>query len=142
MDDDASLTQLTIHAARTLRRLSSVALEPFGLSPHQARALGVIARHCTEGRLRLSDLAEHLRIAPRSATEVVDALEQRGLVARAPNPDDRRAIVLRLTDEGSALRAQIEQGRAEQSDQFFAKLSADERADLAVLLRKALGDGP
>jgi DNA-binding MarR family transcriptional regulator len=41
--------------------------------------------------MRLSELSEHLHIAPRSATEVVDALESRGLVRRRPDPDDRRA---------------------------------------------------
>ncbi|MDD0859754.1 MarR family transcriptional regulator [Arthrobacter alpinus] len=42
------------------------------------------------GDVRLKDLAERLRIAPRSATEVVDQLEAKGLVRREADPSDRR----------------------------------------------------
>ena len=62
------------------------------LSPHDARALRVIGHH---GPTRLGVVAEHLRIAPRSATDVVDRLESRGLVHRTPDPDDRRAMTVR-----------------------------------------------
>ena len=44
--------------------------------------------------MRPSVLAERLHIAARSATEVVDALEERGLVERGPDPDDRRATLV------------------------------------------------
>ena len=55
--------------------------------------------------MRSSELAQHLHIAPRSATEVVDALEAKGLVARSPDPSDRRATLVSLTDRGrDALR--------------------------------------
>ena len=52
--------------------------------------------------MRPGALAEHLRIAPRSATEVVDDLQERGLVERAPDPADRRATLVRLTEAGAA----------------------------------------
>lgn len=139
-EDEPSLSALLMRTARTLRRGHLSALEPFGLRPHQSRALGVIARHGADGDLRLADLADHLGIARRSATEVVDALEQQGLVARTPSPTDRRAIVLRLTTEGQSLRRRIERSRAELGDQFFASLSEAERDQLAGLLRKALDD--
>ncbi|MFC6704060.1 MarR family winged helix-turn-helix transcriptional regulator [Flexivirga alba] len=82
-EDEPSLTQLVMRTARTLRRSTMGELEPFGLTPSQSRALGVISRHC-DRPLRLGDIAAHLDIAPRSATEVVDALEERGLVRRSP----------------------------------------------------------
>lgn len=136
--EEASLPQLVMRVARTLRRANALGLEPFGLSPHQGRALGVVARHGHDGALRLSDLAEHLGIAPRSATEVVDALEERGLVQRSPSPTDRRAIVIDLTEAGAKLRDDIEQVRAERGDEFFAGLTASEQKALADLLRRAL----
>jgi len=131
--DDAPLGDLFMRAARTLRRSWGGALEPWGLSPHQARALGTVGR--TDG-LRPSDLADALRIAPRSATEVVDALVERALATRTPDPGDRRAVVVRLTDAGRAALAEVEAARAADAEQLFARLDAGERADLARLLRR------
>lgn len=135
--EEQTLTGLLMRTARVLRRGHLEALEPFGLRPHQSRALGVIARH-EDDELRLADLADHLGIARRSATEVVDALEQDGLVTRSPSATDRRAVVLHLTQQGRDLRARLRSSRAELGDQLFAGLSADEREQLASLLRKAL----
>lgn len=132
-----SLRQLVMYAARALRRSSKSELEPFGLTPSQSRALGVVARY---GDLhpRLGDVAARLDIAPRSATEVIDDLQERGLVERAPDPADRRAVTIRLTDEGRALRDRIEQARAKRGDEFFGHLSAAQRDTLRDLLQQAL----
>ena len=95
---EPSLDELLMSAARALRRTWSRGLGP-DLSPHDARALRVIGRH---GPTRLGEVADHLRIAPRSATDVVDRLEARGLVERAPDPADRRAMTVSLTTVGAA----------------------------------------
>src|ERR1700676_5569314 len=85
---DDTLSEAFWSVARQLRRAAMESLAQWDISPSQARALRVLARH--DGA-RLSELAEHLRIAARSATEVVDGLEAKGLVARRPDPQDRRA---------------------------------------------------
>src|SRR5215212_11760160 len=103
-DGTAALGDLLMRAARTLRRRFGAVLAPWDLSPHQARALRVVS---SGDGVRLSELAEALRIAPRSATEVADGLQERGLVARAPDPTDRRAVILRPTDQGRRLRGEI-----------------------------------
>ena len=51
-----------------------------------------------EGGIRSSELAALLHLAPRSATEVIDALESKGLVARSPDPTDRRNWGARPTE--------------------------------------------
>ena len=71
------------------------ALADWEVTPGQARALRVLAG--ADG-MRPSALADALRIAPRSATEVVDALEERGWVRREPDATDRRATRLVPTD--------------------------------------------
>ncbi|MET1035063.1 MAG: MarR family transcriptional regulator [Arthrobacter sp.] len=151
------------HAAfRRLRRQWTEQLAPFGITPHQWRALGMLAgRHGADagrpdaGRpgggvappsdagtpLRLSELAERLRIAPRSATEVVDQLEARGLVVRAPDPRDRRATLVALTPEGGVLTERVGAVRGEQSDRFFARLAPEDRRELARLLGFLAQDG-
>ena len=139
VSDEAGLSELVLRTARVLRRAHREALEPYGLSPHQSRAMGVIVRSGPDG-LRLTDLAAQLGIAPRSATDVADALEEHGLVERRPSEHDRRAVDIRLTPAGTALRRTLERARTTVSDQHFASLTASERTTLARLLRAALED--
>jgi len=136
-ESQPSLSQLVMYAARALRRSSKSELEPFGLTPSQGRALGVVSRY-GDRPPRLGDIAARLDIAPRSATEVVDDLQERGLVERAPDPADRRAVTIRLTDEGRALRQRIDRARARRGDEFFGHLSPEQRDTLRDLLQQAL----
>jgi DNA-binding MarR family transcriptional regulator len=131
--DAAVLAETFWAVARRLRHRTKVALEPWELSPSLARALSVLAR---DGDLRLSALADKLRIVPRSATEVVDDLQRLGLVARRADPDDRRAVLVALTDAGEQTSRAILQARQAEGERFFAALDASDRADLARVLRK------
>ncbi len=130
---EESLAESFRAVARELRRRTLVALEPWDVTPSQARALGMLHRH---GAMRLRDLAEHLRIAPRSATEVVDDLAGRGLVDRHPDPDDRRAVLVRPTERGEATARAIRAARVAGADDFFAALDEDDRAALARILTR------
>ena len=80
---DADLPSLLMQAGREMRRLKVTALEPYGITPHQSRALRIIASGAPP---RPSDVASQLHIAARSATEVVDALVSSGWVARSVRP--------------------------------------------------------
>jgi DNA-binding MarR family transcriptional regulator len=131
-DDAAALGDLLMRVARTQRRRWHAALAPWGLSPHQARALRVV---CARDGVRLSDLAEALRIAPRSATEVADALQEGGLVERAADPTDRRAVVLHATEPGRRVQHEVDEARAADSTELFARLSPADRAELGRMLR-------
>lgn len=139
--DELSASQLVMTLAGRIRQARLAALEPFGLAPHQARAFTIIARHSRRGELRLSDLARRLGIAPRSATEVVDALEDKGLVERAPSPTDRRATVLSVTDHGRAVLDRMHTRPGSPDDSVFASLSTEELESLTSLLRRAAGAG-
>jgi DNA-binding MarR family transcriptional regulator len=124
---------------RRLRAAAKEALAEWDVTPSQARALGVLRR---SGPLRLGDLAEHLRIVPRSATEVVDALEERALVDRRPDPADRRATLVTLTAQGEKVAADIRAARTSGAGSLFAQLPAPDRAELARILaalREAAG---
>jgi DNA-binding MarR family transcriptional regulator len=103
------------------------------VTPSQSRALGTLARH---GAVRLGTLSEHLRIAPRSATEVVDTLAAAGLVERRPDPADRRATLVALTARGTEVMSAIRTARAAEADDFFAQLDAADRATLSLILQK------
>ena len=79
---DESLAEAFWSVARQLRETSQETLAPWDITPAHLRALRVLNRH---GTMRLSELSEHLHIAPRSTTDVADALESRDLVRR-PRP--------------------------------------------------------
>ena len=162
---ESSPGELLNQAVRSLRRNWAAELGAWDLSPHQARALRVIAE--SDGT-RPSDLARALRIAPRSATEVVDDLAAKGLVRREPSPSDRRAVlvlltdqgrdrfleeifglaepaqdlVVMLTDQGRAVSDQVRRAREANSERFFARLSERDRADLGRILRRLMDDQP
>jgi DNA-binding MarR family transcriptional regulator len=132
-DDPAVLGELVLRVGRLQRHRWRGALAPWDLTPHQARALRVVT-----GRdgTRLSELAEALHIAPRSATEVADALQARGLVERGPDPGDRRAVVLTPTPAGRRVQGEVAAARAADTRDLFARLDPADRATLARILRE------
>ena len=134
-----STGDLRFGTARRVRREFGAALLEVYVTPSQARAL----RHVMEaGSRRPSVLAERLHIAARSATEVVDALEGRGLVERGPDPDDRRATLVRPTEAARAELAEVDRVRREQSERFLAVLSERARKTLDRILRVLVEQPP
>lgn len=131
MDEGESLSEAFWGVARRLRHLNRETLAPWDVTPWQWRALSVLVTH---GPVRLGDLADHLRIAPRSVTEVVDDLQERALVERRPDPADRRATLVALTASGEETAAAIAKAREHEAARFFGSLSAADRADLRRLL--------
>ena len=117
--------------ARRLREVSAETLAPWDITPAHWRALRMLGRH---GTMRLSELSDHLRIAPRSATEVVDALEHRGLVRRRPDPGDRRATLVELSEQGSRVLDAVRAARGSETERLFGRLSQADRAQLARIL--------
>lgn len=99
------------------------------------------ADHGTPEGLRLKEVAERLHIAARSATEVIDHLEAKGLVNRCTDPVDRRATLVTLTPEGRTLTDEVQVARRDHAQLFFGRLDAQERAELSRILGK-LGGTP
>jgi DNA-binding MarR family transcriptional regulator len=131
--DSEGLAELFWGVARRLRHRTRESLLPWDITPSQSRALSVLMRHQPR---RLSELAEHLHIAARSATEVVDDLQERGLAERRPDPADRRAILVTLTEAGVSAGEAIDAARRAEAERFFGSLNATDRADLSRILRK------
>jgi DNA-binding MarR family transcriptional regulator len=96
-------------------------------------ACGAVDAAQAEG-LRLKDIADRLRIAARSATEVVDQLEAKGLVERRPDPADRRATRIRLTRAGVGMRAAVREARRREAGDYFSVLPERDQAELRRLL--------
>lgn len=130
-----------------LRRRWAAQLAPFDLSPHHYRALATLVRadaadatdaegasRPRSGGMRVTEIAERLRIAPRSATEVIDLLEVKGLVQRGPDPADRRAIRVSASDKGHRVYALVRSERRQQAEEFFSVLEEEDRCELSRLL--------
>jgi MarR family transcriptional regulator, lower aerobic nicotinate degradation pathway regulator len=118
------------------RRRFAAALEPEGLHP---RHFGVMTMVAAQPGMSQQLLHEKTAIDPSSMVAVIDELEERGLAERRPHPDDRRARMIVLTEQGEQSLKRIRTVAADLQREFFAVLSADERRTLHALLRKLAG---
>jgi DNA-binding MarR family transcriptional regulator len=137
-----------MHAVTSLMRVQQLVLgrldgilKPHGLTFARYEAL-VLLCFSSRGSLPLGKMGERLQVHPTSITSTVQRLEADGLVTRRPHPEDGRAILAEITDEGRAL---VDLATADLVDADFAvdTLSDDELAQLSALLRpvrRAAGD--
>ncbi|HLV90753.1 MAG: MarR family transcriptional regulator [Acidimicrobiales bacterium] len=115
----------------TMRRIDSP-----GITPARLRALRFVGRADTP--VRMGELAERLGIVPRSATTLVDELADAGWVRRLPDPDDRRATLVEVTNDGQNVLADAGRIRREVAAEMFASLSPADLAKLRTLLSAAV----
>jgi DNA-binding MarR family transcriptional regulator len=116
------------------------ALKPHGLTHVQFVLLASLTYLHGDGPVTQRQLADHAATDVMMTSQVLRALEQRGLVRRAAHPDDRRARALAATDDGRAL-ANVAVAAVEQCDRdFFAGLGPDVAA-LAGLLGRLAAPG-
>jgi DNA-binding MarR family transcriptional regulator len=128
---DAGLaTALRISVSRLARRLRAErlakGLEP-GLSDTQLAALASLERHSA---MTPGELADHEKVQPPSMTRVIAALEELGLVMRAPHATDRRQVVLTVTARGREVVHQSRRLREAWLAQRLRELTPQERAAL------------
>lgn len=81
-----------------------------------------------------AQLADHLGITKQATSELVAHLVGRGYLTRTPDPHDRRARLLVLTDRGHACTRAAEQAAADTVDQWNDKLTLQQQADLRSTL--------
>jgi DNA-binding MarR family transcriptional regulator len=118
--------------SRRLRHGTRQRLAPLGLTPGQGRALSVLER--AGGPMRMAALAEALRVVPRSATGVVEGLEELGLVRRETDPANRRSVLVGLTDAGRGTLDELAEARRETAEELFGALAPDDQRRLLTLL--------
>ena len=106
----------------------------------QARLLGTI-EDC--GTARISELAELDHCSQPTMTTQVRRLEAAGLVARTADPEDARAVRIRITPEGSAVLARVRADRARVIDPYIAELPKAQQeviAEAVVAMRRLVAD--
>ncbi|GAA4668742.1 MarR family transcriptional regulator [Streptomyces chumphonensis] len=129
---DTPLADQLIRLSRRLHRAQRRHLEPLGVTPAQARLLGIVA-HCAEPP-RMADLAHRLDVVPRAVTTLVDGLEDRQAVRRVPDPGNRRVTRIELTPSGRDLVDQLRGARREAAEDLLAPLGDAQREQLSALL--------
>lgn len=85
-----------------------------------------------------SEISERTLTSSATMTSTIDALERRGWVRRVSNPDDRRSVLVEITDEGQAVTDRFLPGIRKLDVAIFAGLSSTERTTLLKLLAKVL----
>jgi DNA-binding MarR family transcriptional regulator len=125
---DAVADRLHSAAIHLLRRLR-VEDEALGISAPRLSALSVLV---FAGPRRVGELAEAEQVEPPTMTRLVDGMERDGYVARRPDPQDRRAVIVRATAKG--VRA-LRKGRAQRVEALAAGLRSLSQGDLTALSR-------
>ena len=106
------------------------------LTPTQLAVLGTVR---VLGPVTPSAIAEREGVRPPSITRTLNCLADDGYVLREPHPDDRRQVLVRLSDKGEALIAEQRLRRDAWLDSRLASLTVDERTALreaSALLEK------
>ncbi len=117
--------------AHRIRLKIDEALKPFDLTRVSWLAIGIVARH---GRLSQSQLAEALELGSPSTGKLVDRLEERGLVERVRDPQDRRSNLLTVTEAARRLLKDLEPVGEDLREDVLQNLTLQEREHLSKLL--------
>lgn len=133
---DAFLTYRLHRVNKVTDRASiDVYAQEFGLPVGEARCLAAIGNFAP---LSMNELAARANLDKGQASRSVQALVERGLVAKEASPADARAVLLEPTAEGRRLWSRIMRVIARRNDEIFGCLSAAERRQLASLLDRVL----
>ncbi len=124
--------------ARHLDRRTGEAVSTTGLSSRDLDVLGALVRADAETGLPASECARAAMLTSGGMTGEADRLAGAGLIVRNPDPDDRRAVLMTLTPEGSDVAEDALKAYLESSKEILAVLTDEEQATLSELLRKLL----
>jgi len=136
-DAMAAVTSISRAHQIVIGRINDL-LRPFDLTFSRYEAL-VLLSFSRTGALPLGKMGERLMVHPTSVTNTIDRLERDGLVARAPHPVDRRAVLATITDEGRAVTKLATDALVE-AEFGVGELRTETLRDLEASLRKLRRD--
>ena len=115
---------------------------PYGLTALQFTTLSVLSRHGAP--LSTSQLARRAFMTPQSMSEVIHALERKGLIKRNPDPNHRRTLPATLTAKGRRVLTACDASVCEFEDAMLDGFSEADRATFRDMIKAAarnLGGG-
>ena len=110
-----------------MRQAINERVKPYGLTTLQFTTLSVLGRR---GELSNAQLARRASMTPQSMSEVIDALEQKGLIVRNPHPSHRRVYPAKLTPKGRSVLRACEDAVDELEHMMLAGLTPPRAASL------------
>ncbi len=117
--------------SRLLRRAFDRKVREIGVTGPQARLLLTLNRAPGENQ---GFYAERLEVEPITLCRMADRLEEANMIERRPDPADRRAWQLHLTDKSRKMVGRLQQKAESLVDDMLAGLTADERSEFSRLL--------
>ncbi|WFE13522.1 MarR family transcriptional regulator [Bacillus atrophaeus] len=108
-------------------------MEKQGVTPAQLFVLASLKKH---GSCKISEIAERMEVKPSAVTLMVDRLEQKNLVVRKHDTEDRRVINISLTAEGDKKFEDILTGRKAILARYLSFLTAEELLQAAQITQK------
>ncbi|HEU4673537.1 MAG TPA: MarR family transcriptional regulator [Candidatus Limnocylindrales bacterium] len=110
----------------------------YGLNRGEVGVLAALRIVGPPHRLSPGRLGRGLMLSSAGVTSRLDRLERRGLLRRLPDPDDRRGVIVELTEEGRTVVDAAVGANVENEEKFLAPLTSEEIASLEDLLRRLL----
>jgi DNA-binding MarR family transcriptional regulator len=144
-DLDVSPTHILQRITRIYLLQSAAFAEVFGrygVSFGEYEVLAALVRSGAPYRLSPGRLAGAMVLSSGATTNRIDKLEEAGLVERMPDPDDRRGIMVVLTDKGRTVVDEALVAHLANEERLLGGLSATDRRQLTTLLRKLLTSEP
>jgi DNA-binding MarR family transcriptional regulator len=123
---------------RRLHRMLDETLSEFGLTEGEWKVLGDLTLSGPPYRRSVGKLARRADLSSGAMTNRLDGLEKAGLVRRVPDPDDRRGVLVELTDAGRKAWKDSVKAQAAKESLVAAALDEDEKLQLNALLRRLM----
>ena len=130
------LNRLTTHLAREVETV----LLKHGLSSSAFDVQATLRRSGSPYRLSPGDLLAMTMVSSGTMTNRIDQLEKAGFVKRIHNPDDRRSVLISLTEPGFSIVEEAVGAHVENQQRLVSSLSEEERTTLNQLLKRFLRD--
>jgi MarR family transcriptional regulator, organic hydroperoxide resistance regulator len=132
------ILDLQQQADNTFRHFSPQHWIELNLSIAQLKSLLFIA---AKGKTNFKKIAEALGVTPPNITGIIDRLVEQGLVSRTENSEDRRIMLLQVTDKGQQLLTNLRESRVNFFKQVLSRMKQDElqclSQGLAALIKAA-----
>jgi DNA-binding MarR family transcriptional regulator len=116
-----------------VHRLINASMTEEGVSLARSKFLFFLSKL---GPCRSTDIACALNFAPRTVTEAIDGLERDRLVMRKPDPEDRRAKIVSITETGRAVLEAAEHPRKRLIEEIFSALDDEQLDQLYEIVSK------